>query len=83
MNNFDDNLKYSVIFLPENHPDPTSEELLMLAKYEYNERSYIQGGSIMDILEERVSKEECGEICLTVQECLAFEYGVDYGSTDT
>ena len=37
----------------------------------------------MDILEERVSKEECGEICLTVQECLAFEYGVDYGSTDT
>ena len=43
--------------MPENYPDPSDDELKMLTKYEYNEKSYISGGAMMDILGGRVSKE--------------------------
>ena len=59
------------------------EEAQLNLMFQHHEKSYINGYSKFDLLNDRVTKEECGQVCLEDQDCKAFEYGVDYGSSDT
>jgi len=46
--------------------------------YVHHERACISGANDLDLHEYGVSVARCAEICDSSQQCLAFEYGVDY-----
>jgi len=48
------------------------------AGYRYHDRACISGANLVHLYAEGVSVARCAEICDATQQCLAFEYGVDY-----